>query len=149
MLLTLLIIHQKRKILLGMKKRGFGAGRWNGFGGKVDKEETIQQAALRELEEEAGITALDAVEHGTITFIFDNDPVHLEVHVFSATKYAGNITESDEMAPQWFSDDAIPYENMWADDKLWLPLLLEGKKFEGIFWFKDKDTIRKYDLKEV
>ena len=39
-------------MLLGMKKRGFGTGKWNGFGGKVEVGETVADAAQRELEEE-------------------------------------------------------------------------------------------------
>ena len=48
-LLTLLFVVESDRVLLGMKKRGFGAGRWNGFGGKVDKGETIEEAAKRYL----------------------------------------------------------------------------------------------------
>lgn len=47
-ILTLLLIHQANRVLLGMKKRGFGQGRYNGFGGKVEKGETIIEAAIRE-----------------------------------------------------------------------------------------------------
>ena len=34
-LLTLVFLREGRRVLLGMKKRGFGVGKWNGFGGKV------------------------------------------------------------------------------------------------------------------
>ncbi|XP_037783471.1 7,8-dihydro-8-oxoguanine triphosphatase-like [Penaeus monodon] len=53
-LLTLMFIREGEKILLGYKKRGFGQGRWNGFGGKVEAGETPEQAAIRETKEEAG-----------------------------------------------------------------------------------------------
>lgn len=46
-LYTLTFVVDAGKILLGMKKRGFGAGRWNGFGGKVDPGESIEEAAKR------------------------------------------------------------------------------------------------------
>lgn len=48
-LLTLVLIVQPGRVLLGMKKRGFGAGKWNGFGGKVQPEETIEDAARRQV----------------------------------------------------------------------------------------------------
>lgn len=146
--LTLCIIHQDSKILLGMKKKGFGEGRWNGFGGKVEEGETIEQAALREVHEEAGIKALDLNKVGIIDFEFENDPKILEVHIFSATKFSGEPVESDEMKPQWFSVDKIPYDQMWSDDIYWLPLLLQGIKFRGTFLF-DKPSTAEYSAKII
>ncbi|XP_032115703.1 7,8-dihydro-8-oxoguanine triphosphatase isoform X1 [Sapajus apella] len=46
-LYTLVLVLQPQRVLLGMKKRGFGAGRWNGFGGKVQEGETIEEGAKR------------------------------------------------------------------------------------------------------
>ena len=46
-LLTLAFVKTPTNILLGYKKRGFGMGRWNGFGGKVEVGETIEGAAKR------------------------------------------------------------------------------------------------------
>lgn len=134
------------KILLGMKKIRFGAGRWNGFGGKVEEGESLESAARRELQEEAGITALTIQKMGVLTFSFEEDPAFLEVHVFKTTDYTGEIIESDEMAPQWFAVDDIPYAQMWSDDEHWLPLLLAGKQFEGTFHF-DRPSTAEYSAK--
>lgn len=49
------VFNPANQILLAMKKRGFGEGKWNGAGGKVEAGETIVQAASRELREETGI----------------------------------------------------------------------------------------------
>lgn len=133
--LTLCVIHQHPKVLLGMKKRGFGEGRWNGFGGKVEPGETIEAAAMRELREEAGIEALEIAKKGVIDFEFENDPKILEVHLFHVTKFAGSPQETEEMKPQWFHVDEIPFDKMWSDDIHWMPLLLGGKKFKGNFFF--------------
>lgn len=43
-LTTLCLIRKGDHILLGMKKRGFGEGRWNGFGGKVKDNESIDES---------------------------------------------------------------------------------------------------------
>jgi len=51
--LTLVMPRREGRILLGMKKRGFGQGRWNGFGGKVEKGESVAEGAARELLEES------------------------------------------------------------------------------------------------
>lgn len=134
-ILTLAIIHDQEKILLGLKKRGFGSGRWNGFGGKVQEGETILEAALREVKEEAGIIPKDLNKRGEITFTFDTEDDELEVHIFSANVFEGELVESDEMKPQWFNHSEIPYQDMWADDTHWLPLILSGKNVKGSFHF--------------
>jgi len=147
-ILTLCIINQGEQVLLGMKKRGFGAGRWNGFGGKVEEGETIEEAALRELREEAGIEALDIMKRGVLDFEFQNDEKVLEVHVFLITKFNGSPRETEEMKPAWFQIDEIPFNRMWSDDPYWLPLLLAGKKFKGRFLF-DRPSDADYQAKII
>lgn len=113
-ILTLCIVHTKDRILLGMKKRGFGQGRWNGFGGKVKKGESIADATKRELQEEAGIVPHDLQKRGVLNFTFVGDPILLEMHVFSANSFSGEPAESDEMKPHMY----------------WLPKVLAGKNRE-------------------
>ncbi|OGF83510.1 hypothetical protein A3E63_03490 [Candidatus Giovannonibacteria bacterium RIFCSPHIGHO2_12_FULL_45_19] len=148
-LLTLCIIHQHPNILLGMKKRGFGAGRWNGFGGKVSPGEAIEDAAKRELYEEAGIDVHHLDKVGIIEFEFKGNPEILEVHIFRSEHFSGEPAESEEMKPQWFSVDEIPFGDMWPDDKHWFPLFLSGKKFIGKFLFGESDSILSQRLIEV
>ena len=104
-----------RRVLLGMKKRGFGAGFYNGFGGKVEASDaSVRAAAARELLEEAGLSvdAEDAAafrRRGTLVFHFDDQPRPWRVAVYEATAWRGEPTESDEMAPAWFAEADIPY----------------------------------------
>ena len=149
--LTLCIIHQRGKVLLGMKKRGFGAGRWNGFGGKVDPGETVEEAARREVKEEAGIEVKDLKKVGVIDFEFQGKPGILEVNIFKSTDFSGEPKESDEMKPQWFDVDKIPFSEMWPDDIHWFPLFIAGKKFTGRFLFGEGEgnTILKQELNEA
>ena len=53
------------------------------------------------------------------------------------------------MNPRWFDTTEIPYEEMWTDDKYWLPLFLEGKKFKGRFLFDENDQVLNYELEDV
>ncbi|MDB5190202.1 MAG: 7,8-dihydro-8-oxoguanine triphosphatase-like [Parcubacteria group bacterium] len=129
-----------------MKKIRFGAGMWNGFGGKVEEGESLESAAYRELEEEAGIVALNMQKMGVLNLSFNEDPAQLEVHVFKTTEFMGEIIESNEMKSQWFDFDEIPYEKMWTDDEQWLPLLLAGTQFEGTFHF-DRPSTPEYSAK--
>ena len=148
-ILTLCIVHQHPKILLGLKKRGFGSGRWNGFGGKVKDGESIADAARREVAEEAGIMVSDPVRTGIMEFEFKGNPEILEMHIFRAVNFTGEPRESEEMKPQWFSIDEIPFHQMWPDDAYWMPLFLSGKKFRGRFLFDGYDTILNKSLTEV
>ncbi len=126
-----------------MKKRGFGAGRWNGFGGKLKDNESIEEAMKREIKEEAGIDIEDLNKVGIIEFSFENnDEIH-EVHIFKSESFKGEPTESEEMKPEWFHIDEIPFRNMWPDDIHWMPLFLKGRKFKGKF-IMDKPSTSEY-----
>jgi 8-oxo-dGTP diphosphatase/2-hydroxy-dATP diphosphatase len=148
-LLTLCIIHRHPKILLGMKKRGFGAGRWNGFGGKVSEEETVEDAAKREIKEEAGIEVKNLDRAGIIDFEFKDNSEIWQVHIFKSDDFSGEPAESEEMRPQWFHVDEIPFKEMWPDDIYWMSLFLGGKKFKGRFLFDGLDAILEQELTEV
>lgn len=143
------MVLQPPRILLGMKKRGFGAGLWNGFGGKVQEGETIEEGAKRELQEESGLTAETLHKAGHIVFEFVGVPELMDVHIFCTDTVQGTPAESDEMRPQWFHQDQIPFSDMWPDDKLWFPLLLQKKLFQGYFKFQGHSTIIDYTLREV
>ncbi len=147
--LTLGIVHQPPKVLLGMKKRGFGAGRWNGFGGKLQDGESLEESLRREFKEEANIDIGSVEKWGVLEFVYGSNSEVLQVHVYMVSNFTGEVAESEEMRPQWFAMDAIPYEVMWPDDKFWFPLLLAGKKFKGKFWFDENNVIVKQELDEV
>ncbi len=146
---TVSIIYQHPKVLLGMKKVRFGKGKYNGFGGSMEDGETLERCAIRETKEEAGITIINPQRVGRILFHFEsNEQDHL-VHFFRASEFYGIPIESDEMKPEWFNINNIPYEQMWPDDKYWLPILLKRKIFQGEFEFDLEGKIAKYELNEV
>jgi 8-oxo-dGTP diphosphatase/2-hydroxy-dATP diphosphatase len=129
-----------------MKKRGFGEGRWNGFGGKVEKGERIIDAAKREVLEETGAAVGDIKKVGVIEFEFKGNPEILKVHIFLTSELVGNPRETDEMKPKWFHVDKIPFKKMWPDDEYWLPLVLAGKNIKAKFWFEGVDKIVDKDI---
>lgn len=136
----LFLIRDGKEVLLAMKKRGFGEGKLNGVGGKVEEGETAEDAIIRETREEIGVSVRkeDLQHRGEIEFRFPGeDGMHIRVEVFSATLWQGEPQETEEMKPQWYAFEAIPYEAMWVDDKYWLPLLLDGKDVAASFNFNE------------
>ncbi len=151
--LCFLIDWDSRKILLGMKKEGFGHGKYNGFGGKIEQGETIEKAAIRELYEETKIRASesDIKRVGKFDFsFFEKEEWNRVVYVYFINKWVGDPKESEEMFPKWFNFKEIPFDIMWKSDSYWLPLVLKGKKLEGNFLFdKDKESIKEHNIKEL
>lgn len=137
------------KILLGMKKRGFGEGNFNGFGGKVKPGEAISDAAIRECEEEAGVTVTQLEPRGVLIFTNENDATALQVHLFIVNAFTGDPHETEEMKSQWFDVTAIPYETMWPDDVHWLPRVLDGKNVRGHFHFRDDSHMLAFEVQDA
>ncbi len=148
-ILTLTVICDNNKVLLGMKKRGYAAGRWNGFGGKLNEGESIEDGMVRELFEESGLKSISHTKRGILTFESDTEDYISEVHIYKINDYEGDLVETEEMSPRWFDIDQIPYSEMWPDDEYWLPLLIEGKTVRGKFNFADDSSIKNYELIEV
>lgn len=143
---TLLFIVRHGKVLLIHKKRGLGAGNLNGPGGRLEAGESPIQCAIREVQEELLIEAIDPQQIGELQFQF-LDGYSIHVWVFLARDFSGNPTETEEAIPIWTPLNEIPYERMWEDDRYWLPLLLERRPFLGRFIF-DEDRMLDYQLHE-
>ena len=146
---TLLFLIKDDQILLALKKRGFGSGKYNGIGGKIEAKETIEQAMLRETKEEINVIPEKYVEAAKIVFneYFNNQPTIIEMHVFVTEKWTNDPIESEEMRPKWFKLSNIPYDKMWPDDRLWLPLVLDGNKIIAKFKLNENDKIEDYKIK--
>lgn len=131
-------------VLLGMKKRGFGIGKWNGAGGKVVEPESIRTATVREVFEEFGIRLReeDLTQIAIVHFYFE-DEYMFECHVFTATEWEGKPQESDEMRPKWFPIAQLPFDEMWADDEKWLPIVFSGTTIEALACFDAEGKVVK------
>lgn len=127
------------EVLLAMKKRGFGAGKWNGPGGKAMPGESPLEALVREVWEEIGVVVQAPEERGTIEFVYAGKPEWTtRCSIFAATDYVGEPTESEEMRPRWFPLDGIPWAAMWESDRVWFPQLLAGERVAYRLYFDGK-----------
>lgn len=133
---TLMFVVQGEEVLLIRKKRGLGAGKINGPGGKVDEGETPMECAIRETNEELIINPLNVRPAGELLFHAEDDMPRIHGYVFVATDFEGTPTETDEALPLWFDISDIPYDEMWDDDRLWLEKVLRGDSVTGYFTFE-------------
>lgn len=153
---SLLFIVNGDAILLGKKKVRFGAGYWNGFGGGVEKGETIEESACRETKEECGLAIkpadLKKAAHITFQFVDKPDYDH-DVHIFITKKFSGEPTETEEMSPRWHELKNLPLNEMWPSDVHWAPLVLQkGKTIEAVCYFLGTEQpfeVGKFEYKET
>ncbi|REJ84131.1 MAG: 8-oxo-dGTP diphosphatase [Acidobacteria bacterium] len=137
---TLTFVRRGDEVLLIRKKRGLGAGKINGPGGKLDPGESFAESAVREVEEELLVTPTGLERAGTLAFQFV-DGYGIFVAVFTASGLHGTARETDEATPLWTPIDRIPYAEMWKDDELWLPWMFAGRRFAGRFVFDDDEML--------
>jgi 8-oxo-dGTP pyrophosphatase MutT (NUDIX family) len=150
-IVTLCFLERKDAILLALKKRGFGAGKWNGAGGKYvpGVDANIRHAVVRETHEELGVALQpDTLDLRAVLFFHypaspEKAPLDLQCFTYFTSAWEGKPQESEEMRPQWFLKKNIPYTKMWEDDAFWLPKVLAHKNTEAHFWFDaDNHVIR-------
>ena len=145
---TLCYLILDGRVLLAMKKRGLGAGKWNGPGGKVEKGETTEDACRRETYEETGVTVGQLENRGVIEFAFEGKPEwDSRCTVFVTSDISGEPIETEEMRPQWYALDDVPLADMWEDDAVWLMGVLRGGFVRKRCYFSgDGALIRHEDL---
>lgn len=142
---VLCFLYHGRQVLLIHKKRGLGAGKVNGPGGKREPGESLPDTAVREVREEVGLVPEDPRHHGTLRFAFA-DGYNLEVHLFVARAWSGHMRETDEAIPFWVKESEIPFEQMWEDDQHWLPHILKGLSVEAEMFFRG-DRMEYWDIR--
>jgi 8-oxo-dGTP diphosphatase len=151
--LCLPVDQTSRCVLLGIKRRGFGQGKLTGLGGKVYPGEDLAEAAARELCEEAGLLAglADLEEVAQLTFCFPTAPDwNHRMVVFIVRAWRGQPTASEEITPEWHPVDALPFERMWDDARLWLPMALADQRVAASFVYgEDGETVVEARVRKV
>lgn len=140
------IVNNNNEVLLQFKRKGFGIGKWNGPGGKVEPGETSEQAVIREVKEETGLDIIKPKLMAELEFIFlgHDDWSHV-AHAYVAKNYSGEIVNSDEGELKWFKINDLPFKEMWEDDPHWLPRVFGGQFMKMRFCFDENGKLLKYE----
>ena len=139
-ILTLAFLFRGDEMLLAMKKRGFGAGKWNGYGGKLEEGEKPIDAIVREMQEESGLVIEKEKfrEIGYMDFYFnDKKEWDQKVIIYRVDDFVGEPVETEEMKPNYFKISEMPYIEMWVGDAKWIPYVIKNKKFKGEIYFSE------------
>ncbi len=133
---TICHVIRGRRLLLKKANRGISIGKWNAPGGKSEPGEAPEECARREVLEETGLMVSDLFHHGALTFVMDGGKtLHTRAHLFSTSDARGRARSSDEGPVRWFPLDGLPFDEMWEDDRFWIPLMLRGIKFDATFTY--------------
>jgi 8-oxo-dGTP pyrophosphatase MutT (NUDIX family) len=143
--------HDSKYLLLLKAKGRFGGGFWNAPGGKIERGESAEEATIREVREETGLTITHPEKVGSLEFHFGHEKEKPDwvAEVFTATEFSGTLTEGEEGRLEWF-EEKLPLDQMWEDDRYWLPLLVKGIKFRGVFEFtSDSKKLVSYNIDKL
>lgn len=144
---TLAFLLSNNQVVVGYKKRGFGKGNYLGIGGKIESDESKEDAIRREVREEIGVEIQKLEYHGYLDFYFPevvDESWNQKVHVFASSDWTGKPIETDEIKPFFFRLNEIPYDKMWDDNKYWLPKVLEGESVKMEFIFDEKLSVTEH-----
>jgi 8-oxo-dGTP pyrophosphatase MutT (NUDIX family) len=147
-ILTTCIVRHENRILLGRIKLGMSKDKWAGFGGHVKEGETAIEAAKREMKEESGITVDDVELMGILTITSPSRGL-IELHIFKATEFQGELVETPDAIPKWFAKEEIPFREMWPADLYWWPYFYKNRHFMGEFELDKDDRVISHEVKAV
>lgn len=145
---TLCHIIKRNRLLLKRASRGISKGKWNAPGGKLTGNESPLQSAKREVLEETGLKVKSAIYHGTMDYYLSGSKaVHTRAYLFSTRNFEGNYRSTSEGILKWFAQNDLPFNQMWPDDRYWIPLMLAGSKFDATFFFdKNNSKVTRYTI---
>lgn len=138
---------QSKTVCLAEKKRGYRVGKINGYGGKQEEGETLEECAIRETIEESGVIPKSIQKHAEIRF-YDPELTH-ECHVYVINEWEGEVVETEEMRPEWHAINAIPFDRMGQADPLWIPQVLQGKRVKAEFFYDAENIMHETTVEEV
>ena len=132
---TLVYLLRDDSVLLIRKLRGHGAGKVNAPGGRVETGESVESCAIREVFEEVGIRVNALALRALLRYYDPPEGFAMAGFAFVSSDFDGTPAHTEEADPFWCSIDAIPYDEMWENDRIWLPRVLQGECLRADFRF--------------
>ena len=141
---VLVYIEKDRHYLMlyrNKKENDLNEGKWLGIGGHLEKGETKEEALIREVKEETGLTLFSYRLRGTLIFI--NDDYEEIMYLYTSNEFKGELIECNEGELKFISFDEIMSLPMWEGDKEFLPYLMNDTLdyFELTLRYKNKDLV--------
>ena len=125
---VLCYIEKDEKYLMlyrNKKKNDVNGGKWIGVGGKLEENESPDEALLREVKEETGLSLTSYKFRGIITFVSDTWEDEY-MYLYTADCFEGEIIECDEGELSWVDKFSVLDLPTWAGDRVFLTRLLDN-----------------------
>ena len=132
---TLVYLQGDRSVLLIRKLRGHGAGKVNAPGGRVETGESVAACAVREVAEEVGVRVAALELRALLRYDDPTEAFAMQGFAFVSSNFEGTPARTAEADPFWCRIDKIPYDEMWENDRIWLPKVLRGERIRADFRF--------------
>jgi 8-oxo-dGTP diphosphatase len=116
-------------------------GKYNGLGGKLDRDEDVVGGLRREIREEAGLECDKLALCGTISWPgFGKQGEDWFGFIFRIDAWTGQPrTENAEGTLEWVELGRLLQLPLWEGDRYFLPLVLEAgeRQFHGVMPYRD------------
>ena len=117
-----LMLHRTKKEIDENKDK------WIAVGGKFEYGESPEDCALREVNEETGLTLNSYTYKGIVTFVSDKWGTEY-MHLFLSDDFSGSLKECDEGELMWVEKEKVRSLYCWEGDKIFLSLIEKNVPF--------------------